>query len=79
MNLYFSDDLVQRGLIAWMMVLMTFYGNNAIYVDSSLSAMRMSVGSYVVARLTLGARKNPPTTLMDKLTIQQPLLNSSIP
>lgn len=57
MNMYFNDDLIQRGLIAWIMVLMTFYGNNAIYVDTSISALRMSVGSYVLARFTLAIVK----------------------
>ena len=33
MNSYYTDDLMQRCLILWIMALLILYGNNCIYID----------------------------------------------
>ena len=52
MNSYYTDDLIQRLVILWVMALLVLYANNARLVDEDLSAMRTTAGAYVVARFT---------------------------
>ncbi|OQV04237.1 hypothetical protein CLAIMM_09149 [Cladophialophora immunda] len=53
MNSYYNDDLVQRGVILWVMALMVLYGNNARLVAEDIGAMRTVVGAFMTARLTV--------------------------
>lgn len=53
MNSYYTDDLVQRGVILWIMALLVLYGNNATLVAEDLGAMRTTVGAFMAARLTV--------------------------
>jgi low temperature requirement protein LtrA len=56
MNSYYTDDLVQRGVILWVMALLVLYGNNATLVadpDTGIGAMRTAVGAFMAARLTV--------------------------
>lgn len=55
MNSYYTDDLVQRVFILWVMALLVLYANNANLVDEDLSALRTTAGAYVCARLSTGA------------------------
>jgi hypothetical protein len=52
MNSFYNDDLLQRILILWIMAILIVYGNNAPLVDEEISAMRSTVGAYMVARMT---------------------------
>ncbi|KAK9489784.1 bacterial low temperature requirement A protein-domain-containing protein [Lipomyces doorenjongii] len=52
MNSFYTDDLAQRVLILWIMVLLVIYGNNATYVNEDISAMRATVGAYMIARMS---------------------------
>jgi hypothetical protein len=52
MNSFYNDDLLQRILILWIMAVLIVYGNNAPLVDEEISAMRSTVGAYMVARMT---------------------------
>lgn len=52
MNSYYTDDLVQRLFILWVMALLVLFANNANSVDDSLPAMRTAAGAYVAARFT---------------------------
>jgi low temperature requirement protein LtrA len=52
MNSYYTDDLLQRLVILWVMALLVLYANNARLVDEDLSAMQTTAGAYVVARFT---------------------------
>lgn len=52
MNSYYTDDLLQRSLILWVMALLVLYANNAVLVDEDLSALRTTAGAYVAARFT---------------------------
>lgn len=52
MNSFYNDDLAQRVLILWIMAVLIVYGNNATLVEKDIGAMRATVGSYMVARLT---------------------------
>jgi low temperature requirement protein LtrA len=52
MNSFYSDDLAQRILILWIMAVLIMYGNNATDVENDIGAMRATVGSYMVARVT---------------------------
>ena len=52
MNSFYNDDLAQRVLILWIMAVLIVYGNNATVVEKDIGAMRATVGSYMVARLT---------------------------
>lgn len=52
MNSYYTDDLVQRLVILWVMALLVLYANNANYVDEDLGALRTAAGAYVAARFT---------------------------
>lgn len=52
MNSFFNDDLLQRVLILWIMAVLIVYGNNAPLVDENISAMRATVGAYMVARMS---------------------------
>ncbi|KAE8152450.1 bacterial low temperature requirement A protein-domain-containing protein [Aspergillus avenaceus] len=52
MNSFYNDDLLQRVLILWVMSVLVMYGNNAPLVDEDISAMRATVGSYMVARIS---------------------------
>lgn len=53
MNSYYTDDLIQRLIILWVMALLVLYGNNATEVANDLSAMRTTVGAYMAARFTI--------------------------
>ncbi|KAA8647066.1 hypothetical protein EYZ11_008798 [Aspergillus tanneri] len=55
MNSFYNDDLLQRVLILWVMAVLVMYGNNAPSVDEDIGAMRATVGSYMVARISCGA------------------------
>lgn len=52
MNSYYTDDLLQRSVVLWVMALLVLYANNANYVDEDVTALRTTVGAYVVARFT---------------------------
>ncbi|KAM3449912.1 hypothetical protein MY3296_006522 [Beauveria thailandica] len=52
MNSYYTDDLVQRLAILWVMALLVLFANNANHVDSDLGAMRTAAGAYAAARFT---------------------------
>ena len=52
MNSFYTDDLLQRILILWVMAVLVVYGNNAPLVDEEIGAMRSAVGSYMVARVS---------------------------
>ncbi|KAM0453468.1 hypothetical protein ACHAPV_006250 [Trichoderma viride] len=52
MNSYYTDDLLQRLIILWVMALLVLYANNARLVDEDLTAMQTTAGAYVVARFT---------------------------
>lgn len=52
MNSFYNDDILQRVLILWIMAVLIVYGNNAPLVDEEISAMRSTVGAYMVARMT---------------------------
>lgn len=54
MNSYYTDDIVQRAVILWVMALLVLYANNANSVDKDLGALRTTAGAYVCARLTTG-------------------------
>ncbi|KAL5360096.1 bacterial low temperature requirement A protein-domain-containing protein [Aspergillus floccosus] len=55
MNSFYNDDLLQRGLILWLMAVLVMYGNNAPFVDEEIGAMRATVGCYMVTRISCGA------------------------
>ncbi|KAF7587668.1 hypothetical protein BBP40_006879 [Aspergillus hancockii] len=55
MNSFYNDDLLQRGLILRVMAVLVIkrtYGNNASLVDEDIVALRATVGSYMVARIS---------------------------
>ncbi|KAJ6440117.1 low temperature requirement protein A [Purpureocillium lavendulum] len=52
MNSYYTDDLIQRLVILWVMALLVLYANNARLVDEDIGAMRTTAGAYVVARFS---------------------------
>lgn len=52
MNSYYTDDLLQRLVILWVMALLVLYANNANSADEDIEALRTTVGAYVVARFT---------------------------
>ncbi|MBA7490662.1 hypothetical protein ES702_01203 [subsurface metagenome] len=52
MNSYYTDDLVQRLIILWVMALLVLYANNANLADEDLGALRTTAGAYVCARAT---------------------------
>ena len=52
MNSYYTDDLLQRLIILWVMALLVLYANNANLVDEDVAALRTTVGAYVAARIT---------------------------
>ena len=51
MNSYYTDDLVQRLIILWVMALLVLYANNADDAEE-IGALRTTVGAYMCARLT---------------------------
>lgn len=53
MNHYFNEDLAQKALIVWFMVLLTIYGSNANFVIDSQKETAMTVIPYILCRLTL--------------------------
>ncbi|KAK5946142.1 hypothetical protein PMZ80_000282 [Knufia obscura] len=55
MNSYYTDDLLQRLIILWVMALLVLYSNNAGLADENISAMRTAAGAYICARLTTGS------------------------
>lgn len=55
MNSFYNDDLLQRVLILWVMAVLVMYGNNASLVDEDISAMRATIGCYMVARISCSA------------------------
>jgi low temperature requirement protein LtrA len=58
MNSYYTDDILQRAVILWVMALLVLYANNATAAgeptssEESLTAMRTAAGAYVVARFS---------------------------
>lgn len=52
MNSFYTDDLIQRFFILWVMALLVLYANNANYVGEDLSALRTTAGAYACARLS---------------------------
>lgn len=53
MNHYFNEDLAQKAIVVWFMVLLTIYGSNANYVLDSQKEAAMTVVPYILCRLTL--------------------------
>ncbi|KJZ73492.1 hypothetical protein HIM_07048 [Hirsutella minnesotensis 3608] len=52
MNSYYTDDLIQRLVILWIMALLVLYANNATEAVDDISALRTTVGAYIAARFT---------------------------
>lgn len=52
MNSYYTDDLIQRLIILWVMALLVLYANAAKEVDHSIDALRATAGAYLAARFT---------------------------
>lgn len=52
MNSYYTDDMIQRLVILWVMALLVLFANNANFVDDDIGAMRTAAGAYVAARFT---------------------------
>ena len=53
MNSYYTDDIIQRLIILWVMALLVLYANNADDAED-IGALRTTVGAYMTARLTTG-------------------------
>lgn len=51
MNSYYTDDMLQRLLILWVMALLVLYANNAPHIEE-LHALQTAVGAYICARFT---------------------------
>lgn len=51
-NNYYNDDVLQRAGVLWIMALLVVYGNNAVFVVDDISAMRLTVGTYMVLRFS---------------------------
>lgn len=51
MNAYYTDDLIQRLVILWVMALLVLYGNNAPHIEE-LHALQTAAGAYICARFT---------------------------
>jgi len=52
MNSFWNDDLQQRGLVLFVMVMLIVYGNNAPAVEQNLSegpARAIAIGAYLIA------------------------------
>ena len=52
MNSFWNDDLQQRGLVLFVMVMLIVYGNNAPAVEQNLSegpARATAIGAYLIA------------------------------
>lgn len=58
MNSYYTDDILQRVVILWVMALLVLYANNATAAgkptssEEGVTAMRTAAGAYVVARFS---------------------------
>ncbi|KHN98376.1 LtrA [Metarhizium album ARSEF 1941] len=52
MNSYYTDDLLQRLVILWVMALLVLYANNAREANVDIAAMRTTAAAYVVARFS---------------------------
>lgn len=52
MNSYYTDDILQRLIILWVMALLVLYANSALKADEDISAMRVAAGAYMTARAT---------------------------
>ncbi|CAG9940093.1 unnamed protein product [Clonostachys rosea f. rosea IK726] len=52
MNSYYTDDLLQRLVILWVMALLVLYANNAYLADHDIVAMRTTAAAYILARFT---------------------------
>lgn len=52
MNSYYTDDLVQRTIVLFVMALLVLYANNAVESGSDIDALRTTAGAYMVARFT---------------------------
>jgi len=53
MNSFYNDDILQRILILWIMALLCVYGNNASFVADDIGALRLALGCYMLARLSV--------------------------
>lgn len=51
MNSYYTDDIVQRLIILWVMALLVLYGNNAPHAEDP-HALQTATGAYMCARFT---------------------------
>jgi low temperature requirement protein LtrA len=51
MNSYYTDDLVQRFVILWVMALLILYANNAPHIEE-IGALRTTVAAYMIARFS---------------------------
>ena len=58
MNSYYTDDIIQRSVILWVMALLVLYANNAVEItnhEEGLSALRTTVAAYMLARASSAA------------------------
>ncbi|CCH45728.1 putative membrane protein [Wickerhamomyces ciferrii] len=58
MNYYFNDDLLQRGFVIWLLVLLITFDNNCEFIDlgdDDENTLWICVGCYSMARLSLSA------------------------
>lgn len=53
MNSFYTDDLLQRLIILFIMSLLVIYGNNATLVADDIGAMRTTVGAFMTAQFTV--------------------------
>lgn len=51
MNSFYTDDIVQRCIVLWLMAMLVLYANNANEV-AEIDALRTTAGAYMVARFT---------------------------
>ncbi|KAK4500144.1 hypothetical protein PRZ48_008330 [Zasmidium cellare] len=52
MNSFYTDDIVQRCAILWVMAMLVLYANNANEI-AEINALRTTAGAYMVARFTV--------------------------
>lgn len=52
MNSFYTDDIVQRAAILWVMAMLVLYANNASEI-AEINALRTTAGAYMVARFTV--------------------------
>ncbi|KAH3686087.1 hypothetical protein WICPIJ_002924, partial [Wickerhamomyces pijperi] len=52
MNSYFTDDMVQKGFVLWVVVLLIIYDNNCLLFEDDEKALRTAVVAYALARIS---------------------------